>query len=44
MILLANERVVPLAMITMYGMKVVRNNIAAVTEPVVADENNEEVM
>lgn len=44
MILLANVRVVPLAMITIYGMKDIRNNIAAVTDPVVADENNDEVM
>lgn len=44
MILLANEMVVPLAMITMYGMKDIKNNIAAVTDPVVADANNEEVM
>lgn len=44
MILLANVRVSNLAMITMYGMKDIRNNIAAVTDPVVADENNDEVM
>lgn len=36
--------VVPNARITMYGMNVIKNNITADTEPMLADEKNVEIM
>lgn len=43
-ILLPKLSVVPNAMITMYGIKVIRNIMAADTDPMLADEKNDDVI
>lgn len=42
--LLPKLSVVPKAIITMYGMNVIRKIIAAETDPMLAEEKNDEVM